>query len=267
MQTIGEKLEEARKHRGISIREASEVTKIRSDYLGSFENNNFDLNIPDIYIRGFLRAYAQFLKLNPEKIITDFNAHLLGESKFAQRGTREFLGRMDLGEQEEEEGQGQTAAPITSLAAGQPKPAAAAAPAESGFDYRNLDRSSLIKGAAAVAGAAVMVAVIVTLVLTILKSGPDESGVSTAGAVPTASSDRQEFTVIAEGGDILSVTVTEIATGKELFRGPLGDGESRKIPYDERVRLTYTHAEYLFIEKDGQRYSIGGRGMRQSSFP
>jgi len=52
MQTIGERLEEARKRKGISIREASEATKIRSEYLHKFESNSLDINLPEIYIRG-----------------------------------------------------------------------------------------------------------------------------------------------------------------------------------------------------------------------
>ena len=63
MQSIGERLEEARKRRGISIREAAETTKIRSDFLAGFEENNFDLNLPEIYVRGFLRTYAVLLNI------------------------------------------------------------------------------------------------------------------------------------------------------------------------------------------------------------
>ena len=44
MQTIGERLEEARKRKGISIREAAENTKIRGDYLQKFEANTFDID-------------------------------------------------------------------------------------------------------------------------------------------------------------------------------------------------------------------------------
>ena len=68
MQTIGERLEEARKRKGISIREAAEATKIRGDYLHKFESNQFDIKLPDIYIRGFLRIYSNFLKLPGEKM-------------------------------------------------------------------------------------------------------------------------------------------------------------------------------------------------------
>ena len=51
MQTIGERLEEARKRKGISIREAAEATKIRGDYLQKFESNQFDLNLAEIYVQ------------------------------------------------------------------------------------------------------------------------------------------------------------------------------------------------------------------------
>ena len=43
MQTIGERLEEARKKKGLSLREAAEATKIRGDYLQKFEGNQFDI--------------------------------------------------------------------------------------------------------------------------------------------------------------------------------------------------------------------------------
>ncbi|HEY5552088.1 MAG TPA: helix-turn-helix domain-containing protein, partial [Opitutaceae bacterium] len=95
MQTIGERLEEARKRKGISIREAAEATKIRSEYLHKFEGNSFDLNLPDIYLRGFLRSYAQYLKLNADKIVTDYNGLGLGiGGREAKRDTREIFGRI-----------------------------------------------------------------------------------------------------------------------------------------------------------------------------
>ena len=67
MQTLGERLEEARKRKGISIREAAEATKIRGDYLQKFEANSFDFDLPPLYIRGFLRTYAKFLEFDPQR--------------------------------------------------------------------------------------------------------------------------------------------------------------------------------------------------------
>ena len=96
MQTIGERLEEARKRKGVSIREAAEATKIRGDYLQKFESNQFDLGLAELYVRGFLRSYAQFLKLPADKIVNDFNGLGLAANGRPRTPSREVYGRMDL---------------------------------------------------------------------------------------------------------------------------------------------------------------------------
>lgn len=260
MQTIGEKLEEARKRCGISVREASEVTKIRSDYLASFEGNSFDINLPEVYIRGFLRTYAQFLKLNGDKVMTDYNAHQLGESSIVrQKESREFLGRMDIPEEAGE-------APEPSDAAVGPhrQPPAGPGGGDSGFNYNNFDKSALIKRGTIFGGAFLFVAVVVFLVLAILRSGPAET---TTAQGPAESGGKEELTLIANGGNIISITVTEVGTDQVLFRGPLNEGDRQKVPFAERVRLIYTDAEFLHIEHQGTRYEIPGRGPSRGTFP
>lgn len=95
MQTIGERLEEARKKKGISIREAAEATKIRGDYLQKFETNHFDIGLTEIYTRGFLRTYANFLKLPGDRILNDYAALGRGEVR-PRQPNREVYGRMDI---------------------------------------------------------------------------------------------------------------------------------------------------------------------------
>src|SRR5688500_11696853 len=95
MQTIGERLEEARKKKGISIREAAEATKIRGDYLQKFESNHFDIGLTEIYTRGFLRTYSNFLKLPADRILNDYAALGRGEPK-PRQPAREVYGRMDI---------------------------------------------------------------------------------------------------------------------------------------------------------------------------
>src|SRR4051812_19963908 len=95
MQTIGERLEEARKKKGISIREAAEATKIRGDYLQKFESNDFDIGLTEIYTRGFLRSYAAFLKIASDRILNDYAA--LGRTEVRPRQpNREIYGKMDI---------------------------------------------------------------------------------------------------------------------------------------------------------------------------
>ena len=76
---IGQKLEEARNRKGISIREASESTKIRGDFLTSFEAGKFDLQLPEVYLRGFIRVYARFLGIDPESAVDDLNLEIGGD--------------------------------------------------------------------------------------------------------------------------------------------------------------------------------------------
>jgi transcriptional regulator with XRE-family HTH domain len=95
MQTIGERLEDARKKKGVSIREAAEATKIRGDYLQKLESNQFDIGLKNIYVRGFLRNYATFLRLPTERILSDFEDLGHGEARVRQP-SREVYGRMDV---------------------------------------------------------------------------------------------------------------------------------------------------------------------------
>ena len=87
---IGQKLEDARNRKGISIREASESTKIRGDFLSSFEAGNFDINLPEVYLRGFIRVYARFLGIDPESALRRFAAQQV--SKLEKIGD---LGQVD----------------------------------------------------------------------------------------------------------------------------------------------------------------------------
>lgn len=95
MQTIGERLEEARKKKGISIREAAEATKIRGDYLQKFESNHFDIGLTEIYTRGFLRTYGNYLKIPTERLLNDYAALGRGEAR-PRQPSREIYGRMDI---------------------------------------------------------------------------------------------------------------------------------------------------------------------------
>lgn len=89
MQTIGERLLDARQRRGVSIREAAESTKVRGDYLAAMEANQFDsIPLADVYRRGFLKIYARFLRLDSDRIVGDFNALLAARNPIAPRGRR-----------------------------------------------------------------------------------------------------------------------------------------------------------------------------------
>ena len=48
MQSIGDRLEEARKRQNLTLREASDATKVRVDFLTAYEKNEFAFDLPEI---------------------------------------------------------------------------------------------------------------------------------------------------------------------------------------------------------------------------
>jgi cytoskeletal protein RodZ len=85
MQTIGEKIEETRKRKGISLSEAAEATKIRRDFLLNIESNEYGYDLPEIYKRGFIKNYAKYLKLNPEKVLSQYQEQLITHSSRSKK--------------------------------------------------------------------------------------------------------------------------------------------------------------------------------------
>jgi cytoskeleton protein RodZ len=76
MQSLGERLQEARQRLGVTVREAADVTKIRGDFLQAMEANQFEsIPLADVYKRGFVRIYAKYLRLDDDKAASDFNTH------------------------------------------------------------------------------------------------------------------------------------------------------------------------------------------------
>jgi cytoskeletal protein RodZ len=66
--TLGEKLKKLRSERRMSLGEVSRSTRIQVKYLEYLEEGAYDRLPVDVYVRGFLRSYAEFLGVD-EKIL------------------------------------------------------------------------------------------------------------------------------------------------------------------------------------------------------
>jgi cytoskeleton protein RodZ len=70
MPSIGTQLKEARQSRGLSIKQAVQATRIRDYYIEAMEQDDFSAIPSAAQARGFLRSYADFLKLNADDLIS-----------------------------------------------------------------------------------------------------------------------------------------------------------------------------------------------------
>jgi cytoskeleton protein RodZ len=71
---IGNSLREARLRRGIEIVQAEQATKIRGKYLRALEEERFEQLPAETYIKGFLRTYADYLGLDGQLYVDEYNS-------------------------------------------------------------------------------------------------------------------------------------------------------------------------------------------------
>ncbi|MFN2588728.1 MAG: helix-turn-helix domain-containing protein [Actinomycetota bacterium] len=69
--TIGAYLRAIRRRRRVSIERAADETKIRAAFLMRMESDEFDFLAP-AYVRGFLKSYARYLRVDPEPLLEEF---------------------------------------------------------------------------------------------------------------------------------------------------------------------------------------------------
>jgi hypothetical protein len=73
MFAIGDSLHEARMRRGLSAADVQKVIRIRERYLTALEEERWEILPGEAYTKGFLRTYAEFLGLNGNLYIDEYN--------------------------------------------------------------------------------------------------------------------------------------------------------------------------------------------------
>ena len=71
---IGSSLKEARLRQGVDLNEAEAATKVRAKYLRALEDERFEILPAQTYVKGFLRAYADYLGLDGQLYVDEFNS-------------------------------------------------------------------------------------------------------------------------------------------------------------------------------------------------
>ncbi len=74
---IGKSLREARVRRSIEIAQVEQVTKIRGKYIRALEDEQFDVLPSQTYVKGFLRTYAEYLGLDGQLYVDEYNSRFI----------------------------------------------------------------------------------------------------------------------------------------------------------------------------------------------
>ena len=74
MESIGLFLKKARESRRMSLAEVSRVTRIPVPTLESLESDHFDDLPGEVFVRGFLKSYAQAVRIVPEDVLAKYTS-------------------------------------------------------------------------------------------------------------------------------------------------------------------------------------------------
>jgi hypothetical protein len=85
---IGNSLREARVRRGIDFAQAELATKIRGKYLRALEEEQFSQLPAETYVKGFLRTYAEYLGLDGQLYVDEFNSRFVSGDDHEPRARR-----------------------------------------------------------------------------------------------------------------------------------------------------------------------------------
>ena len=86
---IGNSLREARLRQSLDFPEIEQGTKIRGKYLRALEDEQFDVLPAQTYVKGFLRSYAEYLGLDGQLYVDEYNSRfVVGEEEPQSRPRR-----------------------------------------------------------------------------------------------------------------------------------------------------------------------------------
>jgi cytoskeletal protein RodZ len=84
MSTVAEQLRAAREAKKLTVQQVADATKIRTDHIRALEDGKFNVFSATIYIRGSVKIYAAFLKLDPAPLLAALDVELKATEKFSE---------------------------------------------------------------------------------------------------------------------------------------------------------------------------------------
>jgi len=213
---IGNSLREARLRQGYELPRVEADTKIRAKYLRALEEEHFEVLPGETYVKGFLRTYAEYLGLDGQLYLDEFNSRFTKDEE--------------------------------PLAAPRPKRQARSRAVESNFVIVALAGIIAVTILVVVAwkfgstGPETSTGVL---------AGPTTTESTTTGVVqPPAnaqkhSSKHAKLVLSAAGGDCWLQVRSKSATGKLLYEGTLQAGQTQKFIDDKRLWLQLGNPVYL----------------------
>ena len=224
---IGNSLREARLRQGYELPRVEADTKIRAKYLRALEEERFEVLPGETYVKGFLRTYSEYLGLDGQLYVDEFNS----------RFTREE------------------------------EPLTPARPKKQPARSRAVESNFVIVALAGIIAVTILVVVAwkfgsgpksSTGIPPVVNTPTGSTGTSTQQEPVTpapASKKKTRLVLYADGGDCWLRVRSKSATGKLLYEGTLQAGQTQRFVDNKRIWLQLGAPAYLKGTVNGERIS------------
>jgi cytoskeletal protein RodZ len=240
MGSLGSYVREAREARGLDLREAAQQTRISVGYLKAIEDEDFAKLPGQVFVKGFLKSYAKFLRLPEDEIMKRF-AEVTGgtQQPAAVSGTT----------------------PVPKAPKAEPRKAAAAPAAGSSEEEpARIGLEPFLWGGAVIIGLAVFILTAIPQkrptgehAPIIATQGTDTAGVHSAPAATVKP--EKLFLNITALEDVWVLVRTDASPQKKAV---LKKGETVTWSADERFLLSYASIGAARLELNGRELTVNG---------
>jgi cytoskeleton protein RodZ len=221
---IGNSLREARLRQGYELPLVEADTKIRAKYLRALEEERFEVLPGDTYVKGFLRTYAEYLGLDGQLYVDEFNSRFTREEE--------------------------------PLARERPRKQTRSRAVESNFVVVALAGIIAVTILVVVAWKFGSSGTETSTDLTPNGLPATSSSTDTTPAAPTGSNGhahkKAKLVLAAVNGDCWIQVRSRSATGKLLYEGTLQSGQTQRFVDDKRLWLQLGNPTYLRATLNGE---------------
>jgi len=224
---IGNSLREARLRKELDFPELEQGTKIRAKYLRALEDEAFDQLPGPTYVKGFVRTYADYLGLDGQLYVDEFNVRYGTGDEIMERGVRSSPGPRP-----------------------RPRQRRRRRKLESNVIWLTL----------------IGIAVITALVIAAWRFGGD-SNTKLPLSSPVKVHPRGGLLVRATKGDTLLIVRAGSDSGKQVYQGTLAKGTSQRFGTRRGLWVYLGTPENVRLKLNGRAVLLGGGQPRSLIVP
>ena len=245
---FGRKFTEKREELGKTIEDMAAVTKIRTDYLKAIEHGEFEIDIPEVYLRGFVKSYAKHLRMDVDSIMAEcpippmevFSSSARRREMIQKIATQEQSVDNSVVEENNEKSNSNTYSYADSI---------------------SMQKTyNILKMGGIVIGSIFILVTVIILILKLFSSSPSDAKILSEARQYSQNAQSRNYSITATND--VKLIIRNRDNKEKVFSGTLSAGETRTFNFKTPMQMFYDKGDSLIIKKSNGEmiYPQPGRG-------